>query len=116
MTFTMWVTAMALTGAIQTGAMQTAAAAPQRFDYLVRADFFAGAAGDEARLAHVLDVCEQALEKNPNHAEARVWHGAVEAIAPATGAQFSVLPSENSSGSRQATSPSPRKNTLFERG
>jgi membrane fusion protein (multidrug efflux system) len=28
----------------------------------------------------------------------RVWHGKVSAIAPATGAQFSVLPSENSSG------------------
>jgi membrane fusion protein (multidrug efflux system) len=28
----------------------------------------------------------------------RVWHGSVIAIAPATGAQFSVLPSENSSG------------------
>jgi membrane fusion protein (multidrug efflux system) len=28
----------------------------------------------------------------------RVWHGTVMAIAPATGAQFSVLPSENSSG------------------
>ncbi len=28
----------------------------------------------------------------------RVWHGKVLAIAPATGAQFSVLPSENSSG------------------
>jgi membrane fusion protein (multidrug efflux system) len=28
----------------------------------------------------------------------RVWHGSVTAIAPATGAQFSVLPSENSSG------------------
>ncbi len=28
----------------------------------------------------------------------RVWHGTVIAIAPATGAQFSVLPSENSSG------------------
>lgn len=28
----------------------------------------------------------------------RVWHGSVLAIAPATGAQFSVLPSENSSG------------------
>ena len=28
----------------------------------------------------------------------RVWHGSVVAIAPATGAQFSVLPSENSSG------------------
>jgi tetratricopeptide (TPR) repeat protein len=53
-----------------------APAASQRFDYLVRADFFAGAAGDEARLAHVIEICEQALEKNPNHAEARVWHGA----------------------------------------
>ena len=28
----------------------------------------------------------------------REWHGSVVAIAPATGAQFSVLPSENSSG------------------
>jgi membrane fusion protein (multidrug efflux system) len=28
----------------------------------------------------------------------KVWHGSVMAIAPATGAQFSVLPSENSSG------------------
>jgi membrane fusion protein (multidrug efflux system) len=28
----------------------------------------------------------------------RVWHGTVASIAPATGAQFSVLPSENSSG------------------
>jgi len=53
-----------------------APAAPQRFDYLVRADFFAGAAGDDARLAHVVEICEQALEKNPNHAEARVWLGA----------------------------------------
>jgi membrane fusion protein (multidrug efflux system) len=28
----------------------------------------------------------------------RVWHGTVASIAPATGAQFSILPSENSSG------------------
>ncbi len=28
----------------------------------------------------------------------RVWHGTIQSIAPATGAQFSVLPSENSSG------------------
>jgi membrane fusion protein (multidrug efflux system) len=28
----------------------------------------------------------------------REWHGTVQAVAPATGAQFSVLPSENSSG------------------
>ncbi len=71
MMLTMWVAAMALTGA-----MQNVPAAPQRFDYVVRADFFSGAAGDDARLLKVLETCEQALEKNPNHAEARVWHGA----------------------------------------
>src|SRR5262245_53300443 len=55
---------------------QNAPAAPQRFDYLVRADFFAGAAGDEARLAKVVEICERALTDNPKHAEAMVWHGA----------------------------------------
>jgi tetratricopeptide (TPR) repeat protein len=72
MMFITWFVAAAL--ALST--MQNAPAASQRFDYLVRADFFAGVAGDEARLAHVIDVCERALEQNPNHAEARVWHGA----------------------------------------
>ena len=48
----------------------------QRFDYLVRADFFAGVAGDEARLAKAIDRCERALEVNPKHPEALVWHGA----------------------------------------
>jgi tetratricopeptide (TPR) repeat protein len=67
-----WIVATALAFA----AAQDAPAQPQRFDYLVRADFFAGIAGDETRLARVIEVCEQALEKNPNHAEARVWHGA----------------------------------------
>src|SRR5262245_53608763 len=71
MTLTMWVATTALAGTLQ-----AAPAAPQRFDYLVRADFFAGAAGDEARLAKVMEICEQALAQNPNHAEARVWHGA----------------------------------------
>jgi tetratricopeptide (TPR) repeat protein len=75
MMLAMWVAA-ALMGGLQPGAFQAAPAAPQRFDYLVRADFFAGAAGDEARLAKVMAICEQALEQNPNHAEARVWHGA----------------------------------------
>ena len=54
----------------------SAAAAPQRFDYLVRADFFAGAAGDEARLTKAIELCERALADNPMHAEAMVWHGA----------------------------------------
>jgi tetratricopeptide (TPR) repeat protein len=56
--------------------LQQAPAAQQRFDYLVRADFFAGAAGDETRLTRVMELCEKALEENPNHPEARVWRGA----------------------------------------
>ena len=50
--------------------------ATQRFDYLVRGDFFAGAAGDEARLARAMEICERALAENPKHPEAMVWHGA----------------------------------------
>jgi tetratricopeptide (TPR) repeat protein len=58
-------------------AVQAPAAAQQRFDYQVRADFFAGIAGDEARMKRAQDVCEQALAENPKHAEALVWHGAI---------------------------------------
>jgi tetratricopeptide (TPR) repeat protein len=56
-------------------AAQNPAPSP-RFDYLVRADFFAGVAGDEARLNKAIELCERALEQNPAHAEALVWHGA----------------------------------------
>jgi len=51
--------------------------AAQRFDYLVRGDFFAGLAGDEARLQKARTTCEEALASNPKHAEALVWHGAI---------------------------------------
>jgi tetratricopeptide (TPR) repeat protein len=59
---------------------QNGAAAPQReaanrFDLLVRADFFAGFAGSEARLAKGMEACERVLAANPDHAEALVWHG-----------------------------------------
>jgi tetratricopeptide (TPR) repeat protein len=64
---------------------QTAATKPQtanlesrskeRFDFLVRADFFAGFAGDQAALERGMKVCDDTLAKNPNHAEALVWHG-----------------------------------------
>ena len=47
----------------------------QRFDMVVRADFFAGYAGDEARLQKAMALCESLLAENPNHAEALVWHG-----------------------------------------
>jgi hypothetical protein len=48
---------------------------PKRFDMVVRTDFFAGFAGDEARLAKGMATCEEVLAATPNHAEALVWHG-----------------------------------------
>ena len=47
----------------------------ERFDDLVRNDFFAGMFGDEARLERGMKFCEEILSKNPKHAEALVWHG-----------------------------------------
>jgi tetratricopeptide (TPR) repeat protein len=49
--------------------------ARERFDYLVRADFFAGFAGDQAAFDRAMRLCEQTLAKNQKHAEAMVWHG-----------------------------------------
>src|SRR4051794_37830734 len=49
--------------------------AGQRFDLIVRTDFFAGFAGDQARLDKGMTACERVLADNPNHAEALVWHG-----------------------------------------
>lgn len=46
-----------------------------RFDMLVRPDFFAGFAGDAARLAKGMKTCEDTLAANPEHAGALVWHG-----------------------------------------
>jgi len=54
---------------------ETQSAPPERFDYLVREDYFAGLAGDQAALERAIKVCEEALAKNPKHAEALVWHG-----------------------------------------
>jgi tetratricopeptide (TPR) repeat protein len=47
-----------------------------RFDMEVRADFFAGINGDEARFKRAMARCEEVLAMDPNHAEAMVWHGA----------------------------------------
>ena len=51
-------------------------AATERFDYLVRADFFAGVAGDEIRLKKAIEICDRTLADHPQHPEALVWHGA----------------------------------------
>jgi tetratricopeptide (TPR) repeat protein len=46
-----------------------------RFDMAVRADFFAGFSGDEARFERAMARCEEALAANPDHPEALVWRG-----------------------------------------
>jgi hypothetical protein len=50
---------------------------PDRFDMVVREDIFAGFGGNAERLAKGLKACDDALAKNPKHAEALVWRGAV---------------------------------------
>lgn len=62
-------------GAVKPQTSRTQTDSRERFDYLVRGDFFAGMAGDQARFDRAMKVCEDALAKNPNHAEALVWHG-----------------------------------------
>jgi hypothetical protein len=47
-----------------------------RFDFKVRQDFFDGLRGDAVALERAMKICEDALAKNPNDAEAMVWHGA----------------------------------------
>jgi hypothetical protein len=49
----------------------------QRFDEKVRQDFFDGMRGDAAAMDRAQALCDAALAKNPAHAEAMVWHGAV---------------------------------------
>src|SRR5437868_489025 len=46
-----------------------------RFDMVVRDDFFAGMTGDTVRLERGMKICEDVLAKNPKDAEALVWHG-----------------------------------------
>jgi len=53
-----------------------AALAQQRFDSLVREDFFAGIAGDMDKFERAMKFTEDTLAKTPNHPEAKVWHGA----------------------------------------
>ena len=55
--------------------LQTGAQPANRFDMLVRADFFSGFGGDAERLARGMETCERVLRDNPSHAEAMVWHG-----------------------------------------
>jgi hypothetical protein len=57
-------------------AVANAALRAQRFDDIVRSDFFAGISGDVARFDRAMKMCEDALASNPKNAAALVWHGA----------------------------------------
>jgi len=61
--------------ALVLSSLQTSTQPADRFDMLVRADFFAGFSGDAARLARGMETCQRVLSDNPRHAEAMVWHG-----------------------------------------
>ncbi len=48
----------------------------ERFDMLVRDDFFAGLLEqDHAALDRAMKLCEDTLARDPQHSEAMVWHG-----------------------------------------
>jgi len=69
-------TAAAGATAAATGAAGDPAAQEDRFDMLVRDDFFAGLLHqDRAALDRAMKFCEDTLARNPRHAEAMVWHG-----------------------------------------
>lgn len=79
LTLTLLVTAVAVLALLNAVTPWEAAGqspAAERFDYVVRDDFFAGLRGDNARLERAMKVCEDLLAKNPKNAEALVWHGA----------------------------------------
>jgi cytochrome c553 len=56
-------------------AASTTPTAGERFDEIVRNDFFDGLRGDAAALDRVLRFCEDTLARQPGHPEAMVWHG-----------------------------------------
>ncbi|HKP10730.1 MAG TPA: hypothetical protein VJZ91_01420 [Blastocatellia bacterium] len=63
------------TAAPQQGESAADRHARERFDFLVREDFFAGMEGDQAAFERGMKTCEETLARNPKHAEALVWHG-----------------------------------------
>lgn len=68
--------AIALTTALgSAGQAQATRPEARRFDELVRADFFAGVAGDAAALDRAMRLIEATLEADPRRPDVLVWHG-----------------------------------------
>lgn len=72
----MWLMNLVLMLALALAPPQPAAATGAWNYAEVRADMFAGLAGDAARFAAAMEACERMLATQPKHAEALVWHGA----------------------------------------
>src|SRR5579871_6355646 len=66
--------------------------AQERFDYVIRADFFAGLAGNREALDRAMKKCADILSANPRHAEAMVWHGSGTFYLSGLAAQSGDLP------------------------
>ena len=68
--------AIALTTALgSAGQAPATRSEARRFDELVRADFFAGVAGDAAALDRAMRLIEATLEADPRRPDVLVWHG-----------------------------------------
>jgi len=67
------VTTVMILAAVYMGAQESK---PERFDYQVREDLFAGFRGDQARFDKGMKTCEDALVKDPKNAPAMAWHAA----------------------------------------
>ena len=59
---------------------------PDPFEDKVRPDFFDGLRGNTAALDRAIKFCEDTLAREPDHAEALVWHGA--SVMARAGAAF----------------------------
>jgi tetratricopeptide (TPR) repeat protein len=71
----MWLIDLLFTLAVMLAQTQPAAES-SAWDYnTVRADMFAGLAGDSDRFAKAMAACERILARHPKHPEALVWHG-----------------------------------------
>ena len=66
--------------------------AQERFDYVVRNDFFAGLSGNRVALDRAMKKCEDTLTANPKNAEAMVWHGSGTMYLSGVAAQSGDLP------------------------
>jgi tetratricopeptide (TPR) repeat protein len=63
------------TALVSAGQAQPIPPQAQRFDELVRTDFFAGIAGDAAALDRAMRLIEKTLAAGPRRPDVLVWHG-----------------------------------------